>query len=193
VSNRSNSPMSRGCSAAELQANGCRARMAEPPGSTEVTTRRATVLHHAAVEERGDSDPASVARRRPTWVATRPLQPDLGISPRRRESESNAHAGLTPASVFETVAPANGRSLLACEHGWSRRDRTADFLDVSEVLYQTELWTNGRGTGDAVPRRRRVLDHQALRTGWSPRNKVGTRGRTRTSDETRCWKPALYR
>ena len=26
-----------------------------------------------------------------------------------------------------------------------------------------ELWTNDRGTGDAVPRRRRVLDHPALR------------------------------
>ena len=48
--------------------------------------------------------------------------------------------------------------------GWSRRDRTADFLDVSEVLYQTELWTNDRGTGDAVPRRTCALDHQALRT-----------------------------
>lgn len=28
-----------------------------------------------------------------------------------------------------------------------------------------ELWTNDRGTGDAVPRRRCALDHQALRTG----------------------------
>src|SRR5262249_2089195 len=27
-----------------------------------------------------------------------------------------------------------------------------------------ELWTNDRGTGDAVPRRRCALDHQALRT-----------------------------
>ena len=49
--------------------------------------------------------------------------------------------------------------------GWSRRARTADFLDVGEALYQTELWTNDRDTSDAVPRRRCVLDHQALRTG----------------------------
>ena len=34
-----------------------------------------------------------------------------------------------------------------------------------------ELWTNDRGTGDAVPRRRCALDHQALRTGWPPRNR----------------------
>src|SRR5207302_11111346 len=27
-----------------------------------------------------------------------------------------------------------------------------------------ELWTNDRGTGDGVPRRRCALDHQALRT-----------------------------
>ena len=35
---------------------------------------------------------------------------------------------------------------------------------MGEALYQTELWTNDRGTGDAVPRRRRcALDHPALR------------------------------
>jgi hypothetical protein len=50
-SNRSTSPMSRGRSAAELQASEAAAPGFEP-GPTEVTARRATVLHHAAVEER---------------------------------------------------------------------------------------------------------------------------------------------
>src|SRR5690349_6261903 len=58
------------------------------PGPTEVTARRATVLHHAAVEERkgfGTLAPARV--RRPTWVATRPLQPDSLQVPLHRRRE----------------------------------------------------------------------------------------------------------
>ena len=35
---------------------------------------------------------------------------------------------------------------------------------MGEALYQTEPWTNDRGTGDAVLRRRCALDHPALRT-----------------------------
>ena len=42
---------------------------------------------------------------------------------------------------------------------------------MGEALYQLSYGPNDRGTGDAVPRRRCALDHQALRTGWPPRNR----------------------
>ena len=127
--------MSRGRSAAELQANGCRARIRTWTIRVNSSTRYRLALRGSG-GEKGIRTLAPAHVRRPTWVATRPLQPDLGTSPRRRESESNAHVRSYPTSVFETVAPANGRSLQVVNAGWSRRDRTADVLDVGEVLYR---------------------------------------------------------
>ena len=96
-----------------------------------------TGLEPAAVAEREEFGP-SHRRRAPTYleVATRPLHPGLGISAwgrERRESESNALAGSSPAPVFETVAPANRRSLQRTS-GWPRGVRTAVDLVVSEAL-----------------------------------------------------------
>ena len=116
-SNRSTSPMSRGRSAAELQANGCRARIRTWTNRGN-SSARYRLTPRGSGGEKGIRTLAPAHLHRPTWVATRPLEPDLGTSPwRRRESESNAHADSSPASVFETVAPANGRSLRSCKHG----------------------------------------------------------------------------
>ena len=90
---------------------------------------------------------------------------------RRRESESNAHAGSSPTSVFETVTPANGRSLHVCAMRVGPDGIEPPTASMWTRRSAAELWTNDRGTGDAVPRRRCALDHQALRTGWPPRNR----------------------
>ena len=120
-SNRSTSPMSRGRSAAELQATGCRARTRTWTTRVNSSTRY-RLAPRGSGGEKGIRTPAPAHVRRPTWVATRPLQPDLGTSPRRRERESNAHVRSYPTSVFETVAPASGQSLhQVCSVGWSRR------------------------------------------------------------------------
>src|SRR5262249_22015529 len=70
-SNRSTSPMSRGRSAAELQASGCRARIRTWTWiKAEGTARRATFLHHAAVEERKGFGPFAPVATRPTYLGS---------------------------------------------------------------------------------------------------------------------------
>ena len=54
-----------------------------------------------------------------------------------------------------------------------------------------ELWTNDRGTG-AVPQRRCALDHQALRTGWSPQLMPSAEGLGKLRRLSRFWRPALW-
>ena len=129
--------MSRGRSAAELQPNGCRARI-------------------RTWTNRGNSFGALPSYTTRQW---------------RRESESNAHAGSSPTSVFETVTPANGRSLHVCAMRVGPDGIEPPTASMWTRRSAAELWTNDRGTGDAVPRRRCALDHQALRTGWPPRNR----------------------
>ncbi len=77
--------------------------------------------------------------------------------------------------------------------GWSRRDRTADFLDVGEALLPTELWINDRGTGHAVPRRRCALDHQALRSQVIATARIArVEGMGKLRRLSRFWRPALW-
>jgi hypothetical protein len=173
--------MSRGRSAAELQARGCRARIRTWTNRGN-SSARYRVTPRGSGGEKGIRTLAPAHLRRPTWVATRPLQPDLGTSPRRRESESNAHVRSYPTSVFETVAPANGRSLQVVNASWSRRVRIADFLDVGEALCRLSYgpMTAARvmpcrgGGARSITRPSEPSDRRE--TG-------GTRGRTRTSDE----------
>ena len=104
VSNRSTSPMSRGRSAAELQAMA--AAPGFEPGPTEVTARRATVLHHAAVEERErDSNPRASARA-PTYLGSNQApSPDLGISPEEEGERVERSCRLITGFRFRDGGP----------------------------------------------------------------------------------------
>jgi hypothetical protein len=136
-SNRSTSPMSRGRSAAELQANGCRAGIRTWTTRVNSSTRY-RLTPRGSGGEKGIRTPASVAKRRPTWVATRPLEPDLGTSPcgGGRASRTLMPARRRLPFSRRWPLPMGDPSISCAMPGWSRRDRTADFLDVGEALYR---------------------------------------------------------
>ena len=115
-SNRSTSPMSRGRSSAELQARSCRARIRTRTIRVNSSTRY-RLAPRGSGGEKGIRTPAPTHVRRPTWVATRPLQPDLSTSPRRRESESNAHADAWIEFRFRDGGPCQWAIPPCCERG----------------------------------------------------------------------------
>jgi hypothetical protein len=159
---------------------GCRARIRTWTNRGN-SSARYLLTPRGSGGEKGIRTLAPAHLRRPTWVATRPLEPDLGTSPRRRESESNAHAGSSPTSVFETVAPTNGRSLQMSairlvQTGSNRRrprcGRGALPLSYGPMTAARVMPCRGGGacstTRPSEPSDRR--------------ERSGTRGRTRTSD-----------
>ena len=85
VSNRSTSPMSRGRSAAELQANGCRARIRTWTNRGN-SSARYRLTPRGSGGERGARTLAPAHVRRPTWVATRPRH-QLGYLSTEEEGE----------------------------------------------------------------------------------------------------------
>ena len=71
-----------------------------------------------------------------TWTLTWTDRGNSSARYRLTPRGGGGERGAQLTSVFETVALANGRSLQVVNAGWSRRARTADFLDVGEALYR---------------------------------------------------------
>jgi hypothetical protein len=174
--------MSRGRSAAELQANGCRARIRTWTNRGNNSTRY-RVTPRGSGGEKGIRTPAPVATRRPTWVATRPLRPDsLQVSlQRRRESRTLMPARRRlpfsrrwplpmgdPSVCMRCglVQTGSNRRLPRCERG---------ALPLSYGPMTAARVTPCRGGGARSTTRPSEPGDR--------RETAGTRGRTRTSDE----------
>src|ERR1051325_2218791 len=84
--------MSRGRSAAELQASGCRARIRTWTNRGN-SSARYRLTPRGSGGEKGIRTLAPTHLRRPTWVATRPLQPDpLQVPLQEEEGERVARS-----------------------------------------------------------------------------------------------------
>ena len=184
--------MSAGCSSAELQANSRGARIRTWTHRVNSSARYRLTPRGKGGERGALRKPRGSARAptylgsnqapSPTWVplrgggrASRTLMPVRHQLPFSRRWP--LPMGDPSICVLCRVGPDGIEPPTSSM--WARRSAA-------------ELWTNDRGTGDAVPRRRCALDHQALRTGGPPRKRWHAR-KDSNLRRTRCWKPALYR
>ena len=180
-SNRSTSPMSRGRSSAELQARGCRPRIRTRTIRVNNSTRYRLALRGSG-GEKGIRTPTPTHVRRPTWVATRPRH-QLGYLFEEEGERVERSCRLVAGFRFRDGGPCQWAiPPYVCCAGWSRRDRTADFLDVGEALCRLSY-------GPMTAARVMPCRGGGARSTTRPsepgdrRETDGTRGRTRTSDE----------
>ena len=134
VSNRSTSPMSRGRSAAELQANGCRAR-------TRTWTDRGNSSERYRLTPRGSGGERGfgprVSRTALTYLGSNQApSARLGYLSEEEGERVERSCRLNTSFRFRDGGPCQWAIPPYVCGGWSRRARTADFLDVGEALYR---------------------------------------------------------
>jgi hypothetical protein len=184
--------MSRGRSAAELRANSCRARIRTWTNRVN-SSARYRLTPRGSGGERGALRKPRASARAPTYLGSNQAPSPAWVPLRRGGRASRTLMPVRHQLPFSRRWPLPMGDPSRCvlcglvQTGSNRRlprcGRGALPLSYGPMTAARVMPCRGGGarsiTRPSEPSDRRETD--------------GTRGRTRTSDETRCWKPALCR